>query len=527
MMNGREENTRAPAKPMTPMEFVESLGASRIAKHLNITPQAVSQWRVVPDERLPQLEELAAGLGMVLIASCSPEPQPAKPKPPPNQSSATTTIEPVAVLLAARDVAFTQAHVDVAARQAGGLLPVSPVPGYCWRLCSLGILDMPVLAMAFVAVAQVSPLVAIGSAVALAVFLILGAHAIGAPLRHLSGCLPAWLPGFAGLIVMVVFLGATVWAILDLRAKGLEVDDFISAGSVFNPGPAPSLSPAFRQAIVFAAGLVTIGSLLFAVAWSYAHAGPQAAFARAEKAYRKALAKHEKTRETMSVSRSVAAGALLLIFWIGQQEATACPGRHVLALVDTTTAFDEKDRAAIMPAIEIMAADLVAGDRLELRTVRKNAEESRILFDRCLPGGAADIWSWLTSNPATTTADQHAFLEELGQAVTAPLQRHHEASDTALAATLAAYGPADSVWLFSDLLETSALPVGALLRGALKDHAPPLPVMAGTVVHAAGFGRFHDHSRRDLTKAEIGGLLEAWSLYVASAGARLVVVDRD
>ncbi len=64
--------------------------------------------------------------------------------------------------------------------------------GYGLRLAALGALDFPILTMAFVDVAEVSPITAAGSAIALSLFLVLGAHLLGSTLRSAAGYLPSW-----------------------------------------------------------------------------------------------------------------------------------------------------------------------------------------------------------------------------------------------------------------------------------------------------------------------------------------------
>lgn len=64
------------------------------------------------------------------------------------------------LLIAARDVDQARVVVDKAAADAHGLPPELPVRGYRTRLTILFALDFPILMMAFVAVTQVSPIIA-------------------------------------------------------------------------------------------------------------------------------------------------------------------------------------------------------------------------------------------------------------------------------------------------------------------------------------------------------------------------------
>ena len=71
-------------------------------------------------------------------------------------------------------------------------------------------LDFPLLTLAFAAVAQVSPIIAAGSAVALSLFLVLGAHALGGPLRELASYLPAWCRSLVTAAVIMALLVAII-----------------------------------------------------------------------------------------------------------------------------------------------------------------------------------------------------------------------------------------------------------------------------------------------------------------------------
>jgi hypothetical protein len=103
------------------------------------------------------------------------------------------------LLIAARDVDQARLVVDRAAADAAGLPPRYPVRAYRGRLAILFALDFPILAMAFVAVTQVSPIIAAGSAIALSLGLVLAAHAAGARLRDLARHLPSWVRDLAAL----------------------------------------------------------------------------------------------------------------------------------------------------------------------------------------------------------------------------------------------------------------------------------------------------------------------------------------
>ena len=128
------------------------------------------------------------------------------------------------LIIAARDVDQARAVVDKAAAEADGLPPELPVRGYRTRLALLFALDFPILTMAFVAVTQVSPIIAAGSAIALSLGLVLCAHAAGARLRALADHLPAWMRDLAVLLIMLTLIAAVIGVATDLRLKGFELD---------------------------------------------------------------------------------------------------------------------------------------------------------------------------------------------------------------------------------------------------------------------------------------------------------------
>ena len=128
------------------------------------------------------------------------------------------------LLIAARDVDQARLVVDRAAADAAGLPPRYPVRAYRTRLAILFALDFPILTMAFVAVTQVSPIIAAGSAIALSLGLVLAAHAAGARLRDLARHLPPWVRDLAALAIMLLLIAAVIGVATDLRLKGFELD---------------------------------------------------------------------------------------------------------------------------------------------------------------------------------------------------------------------------------------------------------------------------------------------------------------
>ncbi len=238
----------------------------------------------------------------------------------------------------------------------------------------------------------------------------------------------------------------------------------------------------------------------------------------------------------MSVTAfAIAITALIGMAAVDTARAADCAGPSVLAFVDTTTAYDDRDRELIMPAIDDMVRSLVPGSRLIIRTVRNAPSSSRLLLDLCTPAPPAftwtmtDVWRWLTSNPMaarTAEADFHAAIRD---ALLPELRQQGDAPGTALVDTLAHFaGNVDrlhAVWLFTDLLESVKTPTEALLSrsDSLNQIVEPKPALAGVAVHVAGVGRFHDRVRRRLTSKEYGTLIDSWASFVRQSGGELHV----
>ena len=159
-------------------------------------------------------------------------------------------------------------------------------------------------------------------------------------------------------LVMMSFLGAVVWIILALRVEGLVQDSFGSAtASVFGIHEGPKDTPRFTNLIALAAGLVTLGTLMFGIIWSCQRRGAHARLAHAEETCRRYLRKLAKTRARLVKQKrqnavSIIPAILLLGVMPDRLHAAACPGETNVALLDATTAYDDIDRAQIMRGIE-------------------------------------------------------------------------------------------------------------------------------------------------------------------------------
>lgn len=559
------------------VEAIDRIGVAPIAEALGISPQAVRKWRrqgKIPDDRQNALRGLLAELpdqvsALPKVAEVSkvarvvspPSGNATKPKGGRDEQDrhralAIIPFEPpkleqiagqhaqasMTLLVAAREVDQARLMVDVAAADARGLPPALPVRGYMTRLAVLFALDFPILTMAFVSVTQVSPIIAAGSAIALSLGLVLCAHAVGARLRALADHLPAWVRDVTALVTMLLLVAAVISVATDLRLKGFELEDQLLASAeagLFDEGPdvLSSLPEPFVWAIVRAAGLVTILLTVFGVTWSYQHHGPQRTFALAERAYRRALRRYaravQRSTLTLVAAPVFVIAALVTTTTAIPANADDCDGPAVLAFIDTTTAYDDRDRALIMPAIDDMVGSLAPDSRLIIRTVRDAPSSSRLLLDRCAPPASAfewtmaGVWRWLISNPAAARTAKAEFRADIRDALLPELRREGDAAGTALIDTLGHFTgeiePLSAIWLFTDLLESVAVPTTKLLSrsDSLTGFVRTDMALDGIDVHVAGVGRFHDEGRRPLTSKEHGTLIGNWSGFVRHSGGEL------
>ena len=557
-------------------EVINEIGVPRIAEALGISAQAVRKWRTkqaIPDDRQDAVKRLlvdrraevamapkvakvstapAVSLAPANDETCSQRPSLVTPKPTRRPVSITPTVNldlndlngkqagaAARLLIAARDVRQNQTVAEKAAAAAEGLPPTPPVKWYRARLAVLFALDFPILTMAFAAVTQVSPIIAAGSAIALSLGLVLCAHAAGGRLRRLSTHLPSWCTDVISLLVMLGLIAAVLAVATDLRLKGFELDHHLLAetgASLFAPNTTTPFTPPeeFVWAVVRSAGLVTLLVTVFGISWSFQQHSPQRDFAHAEAAYRRSLLRYARAARRSKLP-SVASAGLAAMMFVATSSALAasCDGPAHLALIDTTTAYDDEDRRLIQPAIESMVRAVPGGARLIIKTVRHTPESSRLLFDSCRPSKEVFDWTpgsaleWLTANPADVRRAETAFLASVREALLPRLRDHGETDGTALVATLAAAISASpdlaSIWLFSDLLESVAIAPRALLSdpASLIEAGQQLPFLNGAEVHVAGVGRFHDRSRRALSPKEHASLIDAWAALVRLSGGEL------
>ena len=559
--------------PDSDLMMLDRLGVRPVADAMGLSCEAVRRWRsrgAVPDQRKNELRRLYTNMVQNVDQSGSKPDQantfgvgndsePRLPMVVPRQVSATddlvdlrridgkTAVSEAEMAIAERRAIITGRALKAATRRAMDGPIGSNRYWYPLKLLVLFLLEFPVLTMAFVPVAQVSPVVAACSAAALALFLILGAHALGHPLRSIGDRLSASWRAVIGAVTIGFLIVGIVAIILDLRIKGLELDGAtlqLRNNLVFGNTPVFSSPDDVVATLSVAAAFVTIGGTFFGIIWSYHHHSPRNDHAKAEDAYRRSLLKLAKfrarkaRRNRMTIAGAIALPFLILVSSPEEGHASSCPGDTIAVLLDATTVYDETDRHLIMLALENMAAQLRAGQRLVVHTVSDDPQSSYVLFDDCLPGdqdlswSATGIWTWLTSGPNQTSSEKKAFYEDLRASVLPRLYGDLASKKTALVGTLvdvaATTDGLSVIWLLTDLLETAVVDAEILLNGpqdALFQASHQRPKLQDIHVNVAGIGRFHDRDRRDLTSKERMALTSAWRYFINACGGRFQVFD--
>jgi len=428
---------------------------------------------------------------------------------------------PVYVTIAARNVVATKNHMLESQQKADGLPPVMPISGYYTRLTLVGILELPVFALAFVYVADCAPVVALFSAIALALFLMVGGHLLGKIARIFYDTHPKRAIAAAA-VVGTAYIGLLLLTTLELRSYSLNTAFAApEQADIFAANDSAQVVINGADAAIYATAMVTIGALLLAIYWGARMHSPQVAYALAERSYQRALLELDGKKAKAGLAASFL--ALLLLLPSGRPEAAECSGGTIVALIDVTTSFDDTDKDVARDAMNRMVQSLPPSYGLVIKTVNSGAEASRVIFNQCAPDENGSIESMFRSR-SSLQEDLKTFQGGVAQAVQAAFSLDHNFPATALAETLISalvYQPS-SIWVITDLLETKAVSVKAILSGrhdVLKNVFPDVSELDGVKVFVAGHGRFHDKKRRPLSGQEIGDLQHVWGTWLQANGA--------
>lgn len=277
-------------------------GASAVGRALGVSKQAVLKWgkkNTIPTDRLPSLKEHIAKIGgnrpvtnVVAMPGAGLPSQGHRSGP----ARAARREDMAATRIAKRDLDMAKKHADAAEKAAGGLPPVMPLSASYWLLLAMiAAIEIPVMSGSILSFSKVLPITAYCSAAGAVIFLIAGTHIIGGPLREFGDRMPRWIPSIANLLAWGITITGLSFLALDLRATGMEADQIAAAsGNMMFPtnqaaqGRVPP-SVATMDALLRISGAVMIAGTLLAIVLSYVRHGPQAAFAQAERAYRKAM----------------------------------------------------------------------------------------------------------------------------------------------------------------------------------------------------------------------------------------------
>lgn len=274
-------------------------GASAVGRAVGVTKQAVLKWRKkgIPEDRLPAVmahiamrsgNRRVTGNVIALDVGLPAVEQPSGPA-----RAARKPEDAAAIKIARRDLEIAKRRADVAEKAAAGRPPVMPLSASYWLLLAMiAAIEIPVMSGSILALSGVVPITAYCSAAGAVIFLIAGTHIIGGPLREFGDRMPRWIPSLANLMTWALVIGGLSFLALDLRATGMEAEAVVSAGNMMfpTPGQAGRAAPiAAMVALIKISAAVMVAGTLLAIVLSYVRHGPQAEFARAESAYRRAL----------------------------------------------------------------------------------------------------------------------------------------------------------------------------------------------------------------------------------------------
>ena len=219
-------------------------------------------------------------------------------------------------------------------------------------------------------------------------------------------------------------------------------------------------------------------------------------------------------------------------------------GKLVLFLVDTTTPYDEIDKAVVVETVNKAFLALKGGDRFAVRTITDSYARSERLFERCLPmcegGGALDRFFFC--NDGLIRSDTERLRNDMVRALKEKLSRFTELQNSDILRTIARGGAGGNRWrrsnaelyVFSDLIENSNEISGyelfntgnqALLARLKRDKL--IPELRGTDIRVAGIGRAGTPDRRPLNVAELNKLVEFWTAYFEAASAAEIEIGQN
>lgn len=212
-----------------------------------------------------------------------------------------------------------------------------------------------------------------------------------------------------------------------------------------------------------------------------------------------------------------------------------CDGDKLVLLVDRTTIWDRKDRAAAELAIAEFQKGFKVGDRIIIATIAESEAASEVLFEGCVPEVVADYgdliayvredfgprWpmlAWRKRDWEPVLVKEFAeFVEDYKAEIADAIETSPgDLPRTALVASLNLHCPGAEVCVaLTDGLESESVDVEHVLEGSAD---LVLANMEGVTVVFACVGRFHDVNRRPLTAEQVAGLVNVWTVAAKLAG---------
>jgi hypothetical protein len=218
-------------------------------------------------------------------------------------------------------------------------------------------------------------------------------------------------------------------------------------------------------------------------------------------------------------------------------------GANLLFVIDTTTAYDAKDRELLVRAVGEMFEILHGGERIVIRTITDTFATSQRVIERCIPRcvskGMFD--EWFNCNAGLIVSETKKAKRDIVESLRAHLAGATPRGRSDIARTLASIAREDArtdgqnlVYIFSDMIENSDHVPGrqffSVENRRLLAHMKKFSLVAslkGAEVHVFGFGRDGTDARNPLQIGTQQKLLEFWRMYFTAAGANLVEMGQN
>jgi hypothetical protein len=209
----------------------------------------------------------------------------------------------------------------------------------------------------------------------------------------------------------------------------------------------------------------------------------------------------------------------------------------VVFLVDVTTRTDDHDREELISALDSLFKALRFGERLVVRTIEDRFENSRTLFDACLPGCPPDAGLASECRPVMARTHTVQFKERLIAGLREVYDNRADKRSSDLLNTLRFHMSIlrgyeqRQLWFFSDMLENKSVDIRkddvTLERLLARLRAENLMVDLKNVnVHIYGMARSDSSRNRNrLRKAEYDRVTTFWRLYFRANGASIVHIQ--